>query len=76
MLEKRTAAIDHGAATLDRQSAADRATVVAPSGLPRRIVLLLAAACGLSVANIYYAHPLLDQMARDSRSALLPSAWS
>jgi predicted MFS family arabinose efflux permease len=26
---------------------------------------LFAAACGLSVANIYFAHPLLDAMARD-----------
>src|SRR5919108_4732530 len=33
--------------------------------LPRRIILLFAAACGLSVANIYFAHPLLDAMARD-----------
>ncbi|WP_233453348.1 MFS transporter [Gluconobacter thailandicus] len=29
------------------------------------IVLLLAAACGLSVANVYYSAPLLDQIARD-----------
>lgn len=29
------------------------------------IVMLLAAACGLSVANVYYSAPLLDQIARD-----------
>ena len=32
--------------------------------LPRSIVLLFSIACGLSVANVYYAHPLLDTMAR------------
>lgn len=34
-------------------------------GLSRAVVLLFALACGLSVANIYFAHPLLDAMARD-----------
>lgn len=33
--------------------------------LSRRVILLFATACGLSVANIYFAHPLLDAMARD-----------
>src|ERR1700733_16291205 len=36
----------------------------AASSLPLRTVLLFGAACGLSVANIYFAHPLLDAMAR------------
>jgi len=41
-------------------------------GLSRGVVLLFALACGLSVANIYFAHPLLDAMARDL--AISPAA--
>lgn len=40
--------------------------------LPRAVVMLFALACGLSVASIYFAHPLLDAMARDF--AISPAA--
>ena len=33
--------------------------------LPTAVVLLLAVACALSVANVYYAQPLLDAMGRE-----------
>jgi predicted MFS family arabinose efflux permease len=33
--------------------------------MPHGLVLLFSLACSLSVANIYFAHPLLDAMARD-----------
>jgi predicted MFS family arabinose efflux permease len=34
-------------------------------GLPRLTALIFAVACGLSVANVYFAHPLLDAIAHD-----------
>ncbi len=34
------------------------------SGLSGRIVLIMAVACGVSVANLYWAQPLLDTIAR------------
>ncbi|MCD2512053.1 MFS transporter [Comamonas endophytica] len=37
----------------------------APAELPRAVVLLFALASGLSVANVYYAQPLLDSLAHD-----------
>ncbi|HEX2884876.1 MFS transporter [Vineibacter terrae] len=36
-----------------------------PDSLPQVTTILFAIACGLSVANIYFAHPLLDAMAAD-----------
>src|SRR5690606_39616486 len=36
----------------------------APLSVPRPLVTLLALACGLAVANAYYAQPLLDASAR------------
>ncbi|MBZ9987224.1 MFS transporter [Mesorhizobium sp. BH1-1-5] len=34
-------------------------------GFPRVTALIFAIACGLSVANVYFAHPLLDAIAHD-----------
>lgn len=36
-----------------------------PADIPRDLVWLFAIASGLSVANVYYAQPLLDALARD-----------
>lgn len=41
------------------------APATAGGGLSRAMTLLFAVACGLSVANVYFAQPLLDAMARD-----------
>jgi predicted MFS family arabinose efflux permease len=36
-----------------------------PSPIPTSLVMLLAVACALSVANVYYAQPLLDAIGRE-----------
>lgn len=42
-----------------------RSQALASSRMPRPLVALFACACGLSVANVYYAQPLLDALAAD-----------
>ncbi|WP_441259570.1 MFS transporter [Bradyrhizobium sp. 521_C7_N1_3] len=42
-----------------------KAGEIAGRGLSRPMALLFALTCGLSVANIYFAQPLLDAMAQD-----------
>lgn len=44
---------------------AQSSPVIAPARLPRMLVALFACASGLSVANVYYAQPLLDALASD-----------
>ena len=39
-------------------------TAASAGRMPAALVLLLAVACALSVANVYYAQPLLDAMGR------------
>jgi predicted MFS family arabinose efflux permease len=48
---------------------APRAAAARAAPLSRGVILLLAFTCGLSVANVYFAHPLLDIIARDFRIA-------
>jgi len=48
---------------------APRAAAARAAPLSRGVILLLAFTCGLSVANVYFAHPLLDIIARDFKIA-------
>jgi predicted MFS family arabinose efflux permease len=43
---------------------ADQAVGPDSAGPPRRLIILLAVACGLTVANLYYAQPLLSDLSR------------
>jgi predicted MFS family arabinose efflux permease len=49
----------------DRQP--EQAEIAAAGPLPRRLVLLLAVACGAAVANLYYAQPLLHAISAGLR---------
>lgn len=49
-------------------------TAAAPPDVDRRLVFMAAVACGVIVANLYYAQPLVDLIARDL--ALSPVAAS
>lgn len=52
------------AAACDQDAACGRDRV-APTALSRRLVVVLAVACGAAVANLYYAQPLLRAIAAD-----------
>src|SRR5690606_2058858 len=51
------------AASCDVAAVGRGVACAARAGMPRGLVMLFAAACGLSVANVYYAQPLLDALA-------------
>ncbi|RWF47765.1 MAG: MFS transporter [Mesorhizobium sp.] len=56
----------NGAATkVERSDGPPLVTPASPPGLSRMTALVFSIACGLSVANVYFAHPLLDAMAHD-----------
>jgi MFS family permease len=42
-----------------------KAPAESPTGVSTKLAVLLALACGVSVANIYYAQPLLSQIGHD-----------
>ena len=42
-----------------------------PPRAPRRIVLLLAFACALTVANLYYCQTLLPEIAKTDRKSVV-----
>lgn len=59
-LEQSTTLINH---VVDQSNTANKRNNVVERKLPKTIILLLAICCGLSVANVYYAQPLLDSLA-------------
>ena len=51
--------------TMNAAAPCARAPAAAPARMAPALVWLFALACGLSVANVYYAQPLLDAVARE-----------
>lgn len=52
-------------ASAERSDGPPQVAPAPPPGLSGMTALVFAIACGLSVANVYFAHPLLDAMAHD-----------
>ncbi|QTH40541.1 MFS transporter [Cohnella sp. LGH] len=50
---------------LSKTAAAEVDGIAAGSSVSRKLALLFAATCGLAVANIYYAQPLLDVLSKE-----------
>lgn len=57
--------VNSAATSLERSDGPPQVTPASPPGLSGMTALVFAIACGLSVANVYFAHPLLDAMAHD-----------
>lgn len=57
--------VNSAATTLERSDGPPQVVPASPPGLSGMTALVFAIACGLSVANVYFAHPLLDAMAHD-----------
>ncbi|WP_136620478.1 MULTISPECIES: MFS transporter [Mesorhizobium] len=57
--------VNGGTTSLKQSDGPPRVAPSPPAGLSRLTALVFAIACGLSVANVYFAHPLLDAMAHD-----------
>jgi predicted MFS family arabinose efflux permease len=57
--------VNSAATVAERSDGPPEVTPASPPGLSGTNALVFAIACGLSVANVYFAHPLLDAMAHD-----------
>jgi predicted MFS family arabinose efflux permease len=57
--------VNSATASAERFGEPPQVTPASPPGLPGMTALVFAIACGLSVANVYFAHPLLDAIAHD-----------
>ncbi|UVK52403.1 MFS transporter [Mesorhizobium sp. AR02] len=57
--------VNSATASAERSDGPPQVMPASPPGLSAMTALVFAIACGLSVANVYFAHPLLDAMAHD-----------
>lgn len=69
-MQKLEEVIEKGAVNADRKANSSQVTLITSdsvhrSSMSRHVTLLFAVACGMSVANIYFAQPLLDHLSRE-----------